>query len=367
MKKPATISIHFLLSVVMVFGGCSSTSPDLVNLDGLRATGNDWEIVNQDSSDTGGSLTLHQGKWAMFFLHWRPIPEDELSVDYVRHTLLNFWGPDMPFETSGGGGLMDWDSRQVYYHDGTIYDGAIKTRFIIWNCPETNRQIIADCNINVASGSPDSILEMQYEMASTIACDGGQIDHNYPALTSGYSSSEYAISFAIPDNWRTHEYTSSEWFPNGQSISSGTLWTLMTDAERHVELVWTESTDEISEEMLRNRLSMAARITPDPSGGSVEISEISVGSVESRHGYLVADGGFEYTLRVDDQEGTEPYRFKAFLWENGGRTYSLIASVVLRTELWQRSVDLSPSAETFESFLTNELLPNIPVFDEEYP
>ncbi len=367
MKKPTIISIFYLVAPMLFISGCDSVKPDLVNLDGLRSTGNDWEIVYQDSSDTSGSLTLHQGNWAMFFLHWRPIPEEELSVDYVRNTLLNFWGPDMPFETSGGGGKMDWESKEAYYHDGTIYDGAIKTRFIIWNCPETNRQIIADCNINVASGSPDSILEMQYDIASTIACDGGLTDHDYSALTAGYSSDEYAISFAIPANWRTHEYPSTEWFPNGQSISSGTLWTLMTDSERHVELKWTENGEEFSEETLRRRLTETAREIPDPSGGSAEIGQISVGSIKSQHGYLVADGEFEYTLRLDDQEGSEPYRFRAFLWENGSRTYSLIASVVLRNELWQRRVDLIPSSETFESFLTNELLPNVPVFDKDYP
>lgn len=362
MCKPGIVTAA--LSICLILCSCAPTDLEYVDISGLESSGNDWEIVYRDSTADSGRLTLHQDKWAMFFLHWRPLTDEgrNLSVAYARHLMLNFWGPDMPFDVSEGGGTFEVGGREAFYVDGTLGDNLIRTRFIVWNCPETNRQVIADCNINLASGSPDSILTMQYAMAATVSCNGTAHPTEHPALGSRYSNDRYKIGFSLPDNWRTGDYENPEWFPNGLSEASGTLWTLLTDSERHVELLWADAVGQVSEETLRELVGRVGHSYPTPAGGEVSIGQPVIETVRRDDDLVVGDGHFLLTQRQEGQESTEPYRFRAFLWEAHDRTYVLLAGAVKRTEVWGREFDLSPSDETFDRYIMEELLPNIPVF-----
>ncbi|MCP4708795.1 MAG: hypothetical protein GY869_09235, partial [Planctomycetes bacterium] len=190
-----------------------------------QGTDTDWAIVEADTIAAAGSVTLTADMWAMYFLHWRPLtPEREkLSPEYVRDLLLNFWGPEMPFTLSDNDGETTVAGHPAHYIDGTIYDGKIHTRFIVWNCPETRRQLIADCNYNASMGTPRKFLNLQFDFTASLACHPQAPVQTFASLTKKSDWPQYNLSFYTTDDWRSHEFNAPQWFPEGLNDTNGTL------------------------------------------------------------------------------------------------------------------------------------------------
>jgi hypothetical protein len=352
----------FLLSTY-----CTREPQDLIDLEGLRRTGNDWTLIRQDSLPDRGSVKLHQDKWLMYFLHWRPLTQEKegISVEYVRNLMLSLWGPDMPFTLSENAGEMEVAGHKAYFVEGTIYEGAIKTKFIVWNCPETKRQFIADCNINVRRGTPQKLLDIQEEITLSVECHGRENALRDSSLTKRFVSEKYNLSFWTPENWRTHDYNDKEWFPEGLTDTNGTVWTLLTDSEKYVELRWNAEKKEVSQELFKQYIeqiegdSVVTKVT-------LKLINFSLEGIQAKEDYLVGEGMFDYNLRANGREITKPFRFKAFLWNNRNKTYFLLASMVSLQEVWNIPVDLSPTDETFDRYVRDEVLTNVKVFNKEY-
>jgi len=363
-KRTCPLLLASFLCLALSFIGCTGGPRGPIDVEALRSSGDDW-TVRQDTLADGGVIRLHHDKWLMYFLHWRPLTEErqKLSQEYVRDLMLNFWGPDMPFKLSENTGEMEVGGHKAYFVDGTIYDGAIQTRFIVWNCPETERQLIADCNINLRKGTPPELLELQKEITLSVSCHGAASVQKNPVLNRLYASRMFNISFRTPATWKTEEYWDSAWFPNGMTPTNGTLWTLLTDSEKYVELRWENRQSEISTGLF-NRF--VERIESDSvvSESTLRITDIKVRGTIASEECITGHGNFTYHLRAGDREVTKPFRFSAFLWNHQDKTYFLLAGMASIQEFWGISPNLAPTDETVNRFVHEDVLANTRVVVE---
>ncbi|UCB53126.1 MAG: hypothetical protein JSV10_03325 [Candidatus Zixiibacteriota bacterium] len=367
MKKRACSLFLALFPCLMLLYVCCAEGPKgPVDLDVLRSSGDDW-TVRQDTTADGGVIRLHHDKWLMYFVHWRPLTEERerLSIEYVRDLMLNFWGADMPFTLTEKVEEMEVAGHKAYLVDGTIYEGAIQSRLIVWNCPETERQLIADCNINLKKGTPPELLELQNDITLSVSCHGAANVQKHPSLNHLYVSKMFNLSFRTPETWRTEEYWDSAWFPNGMTPTNGTLWTLLTDSEKYVELRWENRRSEVSTGLFNRFIE---RIESDSvvSETTLRITDIKVRGTITKKECIVGHGNFKYNLRAGDREVTKPFRFSAFHWNRDDKTYFLLAGMASIQEFWGISPNLSPTDETFNRFVQDEVLANTTVFNKEY-
>ncbi len=331
-----------------------------ISLDNLRSTGEDWTVVFQDIETNQGRITLQHDNWLMCFLHWRPLDSAnrDLSIEYVQHHLLNFWGPDMPFELTGTSGSVTVAGHDAYFVDGTIYEGAIKTRFVVWNCDQTGRQFTSDCNINKRMGTADDRLELQYEITRTICCHDGCESNPNEELPQPYSAPEWQVSFQVPSEWRTGVYEDKTWFPEGPSQNSASLWTLLTNSQKHVELCWRESNWDDSANIMTGMLDGLLIDTTAP-GIATGIIGYTLNSIYVSEGKTMTEGSFQMLETVQGERYIDKYLFMAALKESEGRTSLLLAGLVDMTDVWGRQVNLTPSQETLAAFFENAVVPSV--------
>jgi len=166
------ISHHLLVFVLALILNENQEIEKYFNLKGLTETGDDWQVTSVKVNDESGHIKLHQDKWLMYFLHWRPLTEEKknLSIKYTQNLLLNFWGQAINFELNHIEEEMEINGHKAFFSEATFGKGSIYTRFIVWNCPQTNRQFVADCNINLRRGTPKEMLEVQKLITQTVCC-----------------------------------------------------------------------------------------------------------------------------------------------------------------------------------------------------
>jgi len=333
----------------------------MVDVARLSRQGENWKIIDQKGNPQEGSLNLHHSKWLMYFLHWRPLEEErrEVSLEDARKLLLSFWGPGMPFTLTGNEGQLTVSGHPACFVEGTIYNGAVRTVFIVWNCPQTGRQFIADTNINQARGTPIAFLNLQRQIALTTCCHGQRISADHPLLTQEIQSDKFNLSFRIPQDWRTREFPSPKWFPTGMTPTNGTLWTLPTTSEKHIQLSWNQSDGAPTPEFMNISLEKLRRNPIQLEGLTLNIKEIRLEDVRFEEGHLIGNGSYTCAAQVGGKEYEIPYIFKAFLWKDGPRTYFLLASMAALKEMWQIPNDLTPSPEVMDRFVREEVLPAV--------
>jgi hypothetical protein len=358
--------ITSFVAVLLLSIYCAQAPQEPIDLEGLRSSGDDWTLF-QDTLRGESPIRLYQDKWLMYFLHWRPLTKEkeDISVEHVRNLMLSFWGPEMPFTSTENAGEMEVAGHKAYFVEGTIYEGAVKTRFIVWNCPETKRQFIADCNINVRKGTPQKLLDIQEQITFSVSCHGQVNVQSDSLLTKKFESEKFNLSFWIPENWRTSEFHDPEWFPQGLTDTNGTVWTLLTDSEKYVELRWNDEKKDVSEALFSKYIG---EIEKDSlvTKATLKLINFKIERIAPKEGYFIGEGRFDYYLRADGREITKPFRFRAFLWNAYNKTYFLLASMVSLQEFWNMPVDLSPTDGTFNKFVRDEIIANTRVFDKNY-
>lgn len=339
---------------------------EYIDLQGLIKTGDDWQLVSAEIKEEQGHIRLHLDRWLMYFLHWRPLTEEKkvLSIEYVRDLLLNFWGQAINFELNDIEGEIEICGHKGFFTEATFGRGAIYTRFLVWNCPQTNRQFIADCNINLGRGTPKELLEVQRSITRTVCCHQGGTSEEIPGLDKKYQSSEWNLSFYIPENWRTADFPDEEWFPQGMSKDNGSLWTLLTDSEKHIELLWEDTEGDISTELFNRFLKKIIAYSFSPEDSS-EITDLELNSLQKKGGYYLGEGIYKLKKNIRGTYLVYEYGFRGVLWKKEKRAYFALASLIQLKEFWQRVNDLTPSERTFEHFLWNEAMSNIKVFNQE--
>ncbi len=358
-----TVFASVVLACISFFH-CGGGVEEPIDLAALQSMGEDWKVVKQDSLPDGGFVKLNHDHWLMYFLHWRPLTEKNknISVEYAKERMLNFWGPDMPFTITSAGGETEIGGHQAYYIDGSFANGVVQTRFIVWNCPERKRQFIADCNINTRRGTSESLLRLQYDITSTISCHGEESGVDNSLLTQKYSSDKFKLSFYMPFNWRTFEYPEPKWFPNGPSDTNGTLWTLLTDSDNYIDLIWENKSKAVSEQLFQEYIGKFRNSIWDFNKIEYSISDLKINRIQNIRNSIGASGSYRMNYRYQEKQGGETFLYRAYLRNYRNKIYFLMASIISRNTWWNRPVDLTPTDDVFKAFLKNEVLPNIPAF-----
>ncbi|MBN2134121.1 MAG: hypothetical protein JW737_00170 [Acidobacteria bacterium] len=314
-----------------------------------------WEILENLSDANGGSLKIMGQHWLMYFLHWQPLTpelEKSLSPEYVRKRLLNFWGPNMPFELTGNEGEITINGHKAYWVEGTIYKKTVKTRFIIWNCPESGRQFIADTNVNKRLETPDEFLLLQTDMTKTIGCHGEVSAHLNKTLDSEYKSDSLKISFLKPSIWSTGIYEDKKWYPDGVNSQKGSLWTLPTGSEKLVIKKWKNDKLPITTETLKQFISELEKEKINYR----KVMEIRLENfrvekvVPPDENTFTATGKFSMVSTYQGEAGSEDFFFTAYLWYDDEKTVFLMTGMVDRKDFWEKPVDLTPTAAQIEEF-----------------
>jgi hypothetical protein len=318
-----------------------------------------WEVISSETEEGVKTVKLHHGRWLMFFLHWRPLTEDrqKLNRKYVRDLLLSLWGPNMPFKITKRGGKLNIGDHQGFWVEGVLERPGVRTRFLVWNCPETNRQLIADTNINVAMGTDDNLLVLQEEIAKTVCCHGVPTEHRNKALTQEHQLDEYGVSLTTPSTWRTRSFIHSKWYPEGMTRENGSLWSLLTDSEKHIEVMQRSDSREPSAELLEEYLSQMTTPMQRPEGVVMEIKNIKTQGVTQSDASVTADGLFTMRTTAGQRTGDERYLFRAVLKKDGPVNTLLFAGMIAHTHVWGVANDLKPEAVVFDDFVEGQAIP----------
>ena len=353
--------MNILLAVLVLFAsaGSADDAAGFIDLEGLRAEGNDWVILLSEDTPDGSLIKLYQDKWLMFFLHWRPLTEERsnLTEEYMRDLLLNFWGEDMPFKLEGIEGETAIAGHAARYVEGTIYEGMVRTRFIVWNCPETGRQMIADCNINQRLKTPEEYLQTEYDIVAAISC------HGQPVLEiegmEVQHLEEFQLDFPIPPEWRTNVFTNEKWYPDGPSLTNGTLWTLPTDSQKYVVMqVWNDPKEPDAGLLNEWLAGLEGSDYTQNEQMQVKLGKAEIGETKEGSGLVEARLTMPFLSTYRGQEASEDYISVAYVWLDGTKTYALLAGMVAMMDVWGKPTDLTPSEETFKGFV-DTILANV--------
>jgi hypothetical protein len=357
-----TVSAAVLILLALQGFGCGPSGKDIppgIDPARLALPGEDWEVLREEADAAGGSIRLHLDQWLMYFTHWRPLDEERsnLTPESARNTLLTFWG-NMPFTLTGEEGEMEVSGHPARYVEAKLRE-TVHTRFIIWNCPESGRQLIADTNINIRMGTPAALLDLQREMALSTSCHGETIPYRdeFPGAVTEFP--KFGLAFPVPENWRSREYPDPVRYPDGSTPSSGSLWTLPTDSRKMVERHWREDGRPIDRALMNEYLSLTATSSTTATGTVLSVGAPRIDRYHASSGYLEASGGFDMGFRAEGQEWTDPYRFHAFLWRKGGQVHILVASIIAIRDMWGIPNDLGPSPERLQQFLEEQVCPSL--------
>lgn len=343
-----------------------------------------WKVEEDHRSKSdNGLIKLKRDRWLMYFLHWRPIDEtnNDLTIDYVKHLTQTLWGPQMPIKLKGNQGETIVNGHQAYFIDASFGNGRIQTRMIVWNCPETKRQFISDCNINITAGTPQKFFNIQTdEITPSICCHGENPNSNVifnQHIQKKFYSEKLKLSFNVPNTWKTTEfrfdtekvpeYLIPGYYPGGIKKQRGSLLTLLTDSERDITVKWYPNKDKekISESLMRkylNHLNVDSTIEMrDTLKLCWKKKNVSIGNIININHMFYADGKYEYGYHIINTKraDSDPYVYKAFLVERDNKIYFILASMAAYDNIWGVPVDLTPSEKQFSEFINNEVLKNL--------
>jgi len=333
-----------------------------------------WHIVKHDSSLSSGHITLKKHIWAMHFLHWWPMSEENkyISVEYAKEKMMSLWG-DMPFVITGIEGKTSVSGHDAYYTEGNLGD-FVRTQFIVWNCHKSGRQFISDCNINKALNTPDSLLQLQIEgITNTICCHDMCKAKNHTGLKQYVNYKQENISFYLPDNWRSHRFIINPesdknepgYYPDGMSEKRGTIWNLLTDSEKEINFIWKKNNNTLTtndfEESLNTFFNDTIVKTYDTLTYNYFNLNVKTENIQGYEDFFEADGSYNTVTSIVDYSpvDTSRYIFKAFMWKNVNIEYLLLVSMVAHSNFWGIPLDLKPTDNQFKSFYINDVLNNI--------
>lgn len=209
-----------------------------------------WKAENIKGTPESGEATFSDQKWLMYLIHWRPMQKKEITIDYVKERMLGMWG--VKFEFSGKEGRLKVAGHDAIFVEAFGTNRSFYTRFIIWNCPESDREFIADTNYNLRFRTPESDFEDELRSAMTLQCHKeAQVDH-FPDLTQAFTSEKYGFSFSYPERWFIFDSPYYVPFPEYEGIRDkkmGSLLGLPSDQNTTVTLKWSVQ-DQESEEMV---------------------------------------------------------------------------------------------------------------------
>ncbi len=225
-----------------------------VRLD-LPELGYAWQDDALEGDAKQGGLAVNHNKVIYYFIHWGPIEVPEITEAYVRERIPKIW----PSEDLD---VQKVEAASVAGHPA-IYAEVMPKRtfyrafFIIWNCPQTGRQFIADMNYNVTVKTPRGELEAELATTrSTLACHPDAPISKLPGHTVHYDNPRYGLSFEHPAHWFVFDSPYGVPHPAYQGIrdhSVGSILAWLQDMEVSLRFEWQakpETTESAKESMV---------------------------------------------------------------------------------------------------------------------
>ncbi len=205
----------------------------------LEDLGWQWKEEDIKGNEKNGEITFSDTKWLMYLIHWGPIQVPKITVDYVRKRMLKMWGVE--FQFTGKEGLTKMAGHDAAWAEAYGTNKSFYTRFIIWNCPQSGREFIADTNYNIRRKTPEEDFDREMRSARTVQCHEGAATEYFPDITKNFESKKYDISFYYPEEWFIFDSPYYVPFPEYEGIRSrkmGSLLGLCSDQNISVTLEW---------------------------------------------------------------------------------------------------------------------------------
>lgn len=206
----------------------------------LPSGGYTWSNDAVEGDGQSGSMSLTHSKIIYYLLHWGPIEAEEITEEYVRERIPKIW-PSEGFQ------IQSLRKITVAGHPA-VFAEVIPRRdfyrpfFIVWNCPETGRQFIADMNYNISFHTPRAELEAEFETTlKTLACHPGAPTQETPGHVVPYESERFGVSFRHPLHWYVFESPYGVPHPAYKGIrdrSVGSLLAWLQDRQVELKLAW---------------------------------------------------------------------------------------------------------------------------------
>jgi hypothetical protein len=281
-------------------------------------------VVEAKGDVKEGSQEYERDVWPMFYLHWRPLAEGaprEMSVEDAGKAVSGLWEgftPDGPLQ----GRKVTLPQHEAVLFETTTSHGEMKTRYLVWACPESLRVLVADMNLSLKANAPDVLLDWQSDMAATVRCHAGAALGEFPHLASRYDIPGSDLSYAHPMDWVPvpgykaqlafdgADFTAAR--PDNTALAGQDL-ILASDAEERLYFAWGPEPDyPMSYDVLRMKVedywrprSEDLMITGTTVAGDIWIED---GLVRRR-----PDAAKIHLHRAD--------WFRAWMWRKNGVTY----------------------------------------------
>jgi hypothetical protein len=367
-KKSVICQISFILLIAHF--GTAQTS--IIDFDKLKKADSSWTVQLNETNKESGKVIYRNEKWLMHFLHWRELNDNNrnISVEYTKEKMMSLWG--MQFTLTGIEGETQVNDHKAFFVEGMLWD-IVKTRFIVWNCPETNRQFISDCNINIAHSTPEKLLKLQTDdITKSIACHENHKIKTNSKLLQHVDYEEEKVSFDLPENWRSNRFIENPksnkdkpgHYPNGMSKDRGVIWNLLSDSEKEINLSWETNKKPLSEKgfesALMNHLRDSATQKYDTLTYLFFRANIKPKDISKQKGCFETSGSFDFVTEIVGQGHVETclYIFKAYMWKQMQTDYLLTVIMVAHDNFWGIPFDLKPTEKQFNEF-EEEVLKNI--------
>ena len=237
-------SVLFITLVLMLATAAGAQSPE-VRSDGdleqilaskadiiidMPELGYTWSDSSFTGSAESGSFTASSTKVIYYFLHWGPIEVSDVTEEYVRERIPKIWPGEglkvLSVSEATVGGHPAWFAevmpRREFY----------RAFFLIWNCPESDRQFIADMNYNVQYHTPRSELEAEFSTTyHTLACHPDAETSELPGHVVRYDSRRFGIRFDHPLNWFVIENPYGVPHPEYQGVRNDRIGSLLANLQ----------------------------------------------------------------------------------------------------------------------------------------
>lgn len=370
------IILPISLIIVIVLLSCTNKNVSINHT--ILSESENWKIIKKDSSLEKGHIKLRNSIWLMNFIHWRPITNENasLSVKYTEDVLLNLWG--MPFNLTDQKGKSEVFGHEAYYAEG-LFNDMVRTRFIVWNCEKTNRQFISDCNINLQKNTPVELFDLQVnDILASICCHHPHDTIENEKITNIIKYDELNISFQIPDTWRSKTFlidkkegSTPGYYPDGITKDKGSIWNLITNSEKTIDLIWWEDQIKLSDRALIDAVYPFEKDTIIEVIDSVRViltnNNLRFNRIINENKHYVGEGIFDIITNIPAYKYIDTTRclFNTYLWNNNDINYLLLASMVANNKVWGIPFDLTPDKEIFEAFIKEDVIPGINGFPGE--
>ena len=218
---------------------------------GLEDIGWQWRDEDIKGTQEKGEITFADAKWLIYLIHWGPIQVEEITVNYVKERMLKMWG--VPFEFSGKEGKAKMAGHDAAWVEAYGTNKMFYSRYIIWNCPQSGREFIADTNYNIRAKTPEDDFETEMRSTRTVQCHPEARVEHFPDLTNRFRSEKYGFSFYYPERWFMFDSPFYVPFPEYDGVRShkmGSLLGLCSDRAVKVTLKWAQIDESQQEEQV---------------------------------------------------------------------------------------------------------------------